>query len=276
MDAIRRALVLAPVVLPLAAVLAVAQTAPAPVTLTPAQMEAFLRTATIAKKSSTDKGVTRPIRATLTDGTFTHDAQIQSIDESRSLFEAGKATEVGFRDSYKFNIAGYRLAQRLGLKNVPMSVERRVDGKTSAITWWVDDVQMDETARLKLKSMGENADRVSKQMHVMRVWDELIQNRDRNQGNILWTKDWTLWMIDHTRAFRIGESLLKPDDLTRCDRALLEALRTLTAADMEEVAKGGMLTRTEWTAVLKRRDRIIKHFEDRIAQRGEATVLFSM
>ena len=38
----------------------------------------------------------------------------------------------------------------------------------------------------------------------MRIWDELIQNRDRNQGNILWTHDWTLWLIDHTRAFRLN------------------------------------------------------------------------
>ncbi len=26
--------------------------------------------------------------------------------------------------------------------------------------------------------------------------DELTQNRDRNQGNILWTNAWTMWLID--------------------------------------------------------------------------------
>ena len=36
----------------------------------------------------------------------------------------------------------------------------------------------------------------------MYVFDELIQNRDRNPGNSLWTTDWKLWLIDHTRAFR--------------------------------------------------------------------------
>ena len=83
------------------------------------------------------------------------------------------------------------------------------------MTWWIDDVQFDEKGRLKEKNiLGPNPERTTKQVQVMRVFDELIQNRDRNQGNILWTKDWTLWMIDHTRAFRLGKELLKPDQLT--------------------------------------------------------------
>ena len=31
--------------------------------------------------------------------------------------------------------------------------------------------------------------RTSNQIQLMRIWDELIQNRDRNQGNILRTND---------------------------------------------------------------------------------------
>ena len=53
--------------------------------------------------------------------------------------------------------------------------------------------------------------KTTKQIQIMRVFDELIQNRDRNQGNILWTNDWTMWLIDHTRAFRLGKELLKPE-----------------------------------------------------------------
>ena len=36
----------------------------------------------------------------------------------------------------------------------------------------------------------------------MRVFDELIANTDRNQGNMLIDKQWKLWLIDHTRGFR--------------------------------------------------------------------------
>jgi len=248
--------------------------APAPVSLTPAQMEVFLLEAKVIARKGTAKGVTKPIQATLSDGTVTHDAQIQAVDESRAVFKAGSVSEFGFRDTYKFNIAGYRLARLLGLQNVPMSVERRIDGKNAAMTWWVDDVRMDETDRIARRPEGWASERVSTQMHVMRVWDALIQNRDRNQSNVLWTSDWTLWMIDHTRAFRTGDELIKADELTRCDRGLLERLRRLTAADMAQVASGGMLTKTEAEAVLKRRDRLVKLFDGLIATRGEAAVLF--
>ena len=278
MDLQRRPLSLTPLVLAcmLATTAAQAPLAPAPVTLTPAQMEVFLLEAKVVARKVTTKGVTKPIQATLSDGAFTHDAQIQTVDESRTIFNAGKASEVGFRDTYKFNIAGSRLARVLGLQNVPMSVERRIDGKTAAMTWWIDDVRMDEADRVKRRPEGWTSERISKQMHVMRIWDELIQNRDRNQGNMLWTSDWTLWMIDHTRAFRIGDALLKPDQLTRSDRGLLERLRQLSASDMEQVARGGMLTRAEAEAVLKRRDRLVKRFDDLIAKRGETSVLFTI
>lgn len=276
MDPHRRALVLTPLLLVCVLVTAAAQAplAPAP-TLTPEQMETFLLTGTVIAQKVSKKGVTKPIRATLSDGAIVHDAQIQAIDESRPFFQAGKATEVGFRDTYKFNVAGYRLARILGL-NVPMSVERRIEGKDAAVTWWADDVRMDESDRLKLKSVGAASERLSKQLQIMRVWDELIQNRDRNQGNMLWTSDWTLVIIDHTRAFRTSDKLLKPNQLTRCDRDLLERLRRLSADDLAQVASGGMLMKDEAEAVLKRRDRIVTLFDDLVAQRGEEAVLFTL
>ena len=278
MDLHRRALVLSPLVLSCLLSTGAAQSplAPAPVTLTPGQMEVFLLQAKVIATKGTAKGVTKPIQATLSDGSFTHDAQIQSVDESRAIFNAGKASEVGFRDTYKFNIAGYRLARILGLHNVPMSVERRIDGKSAAITWWIDDVRMDESDRVKRRPEGWTSEHVSKQMHVMRVWDALIKNRDRNQGNMLWTGNWTLWLIDHTRAFRTGDDLLKGDELARCDRGLLERMRQLSAADMQQVARGGMLTNAEIAAVLQRRDRLVKLFDGLIAKRGESAVLFTL
>ena len=276
MDIRRRALVFAPLYLVCALVTAAAQAPVAsPPVLTPEQMEAFLLTGKVVAKKNTKKGVTKPIQATLSDGVIVHDAQIQTIDESKAIFHAGKASEVGFRDTYKFNVAGYRLARILGLKTVPMSVARRIEGKNAAVTWWVDDFRMDEGDRIKAKTTGPDVDRLTKQLQVMRVWDELIQNRDRNTGNILWTNDWTLWMIDHTRAFRVSDQLLKPAELTRCDRGLLERLRQLSAADMAQVSRDGMLTKNEAAAVLKRRDRIVKLFEEQIALRGEAAVLFT-
>jgi hypothetical protein len=274
MDLRRRSRVLGVILIAGLAPAVFAQSASAP-SLSPEQMETFLLKARITNERDAGSGVTLSRRATLSDGQITHDAHIQTVDIAQQVFQAGRSTEVNFRDTYRYNIAGYRLARLIGLTTVPMSVERAVQGKVAAVTWWVDDVKMDEKERMKTKSLGPDPLRTTKQIQIMRVWDELIQNRDRNQGNILWTSDWTLWLIDHTRAFRLGTNLLKPENLSRCDRGLLERLRAITAESLAE-AVGNSLTKQEQEALLARRDRIIKHYEDRIARLGEPVVLFTL
>jgi len=239
--------------------------------LTPSEMEAFLLQAKIVDIREAGGGVTGSQRATLTDGMFTHDVHIQSVDITKPAFNAGRYSELNFKDTYRFNVAGYRLARLLGLNVVPMSVERTVNGDDAAVTWWVDDVQMDERERMKRKTMGPEPARTSNQLQLMYIWDELIQNRDRNQGNILWTNDWTMWLIDHTRAFRLGDELRKPEELRRIDRGLLARLKGLTE-DSVAKAVADALHKSEQEAVLRRRDRIVKLFEERVAKVGDAAV----
>ena len=274
MDLRRRSRVLSVILLAGLTPAVFAQSASAP-SLSPEEMEAFLLKARITNERDAGSGVTNSRRATLSDGQITHDAHIQTVDIAQQVFEAGRNTEVNFKDTYRYNIAGYRLARLIGLNTVPMSVERTVQGKVAAVTWWVDDVKMDEKERMKTKSMGPDPLRTTKQIQIMRVWDELIQNRDRNQGNILWTSDWTMWLIDHTRAFRLGTNLLKPENLSRCDRGLLERLRALTPESLSQ-AVGNSLTKQEQEALLARRDRIVKLYDDRIARLGEPVVLFTL
>jgi hypothetical protein len=245
-------------------------------TLTPHEMERFLLQADIVATRSSKKGVTQARRVTLSDGRVRHDAQIQDVNIALPIFDVGpKNSEVNFKDTYRYNIAGYRLSRLLGLDNVPMSVERKVSGKPVAMTWWIDDVMLDEGGRRKEKTAGPNPSRTASQLHILRVFDELIQNRDRNAGNLLWTSDWKMWMIDHTRAFRLGKELLKPEQLERIERTLLQKMRELTASDLAGVMDTA-LTREEIAAVLVRRDAIVNLFDARIAQRGEAAVLFTM
>lgn len=247
---------------------------PASPALAPHEMERFLLEADIVASRVMNKGVTKAKRVTLSDGRVRHDAQVQDVDIAVPLFEVGpKHTEVNFRDTYRYNIAGYRLSRLLGLDNVPMSVERKVYGKRAAMTWWIDDVMLDEGGRQKQQTAGPDPSRTASQLHVLRVFDELIQNRDRNAGNLLWTTDWKMWMIDHTRAFRLGKELLKPQNLERVDRSLLQKLRELSASALTEVM-GTALTGGEIEALLVRRDAIVKLFDARIAQRGEAAVLY--
>jgi hypothetical protein len=243
--------------------------------LTPAQIEVFLLNAKVTRIRDAGNGVTASRRATLTDGTLTHDAHVQVVAVERLVFQSERSVELNFKDLFRYNIAAYRLAGLIGLDTVPISVERSIEGRPAAVTWWVDDVAMDEKGRIKRKLSGPDPRHTSRQLYVMRVWDELIQNKDRNQGNILWTSDWKMWLIDHTRAFRLGKELLKPDRLLRCERGLLERMRGLTERAVAG-AVGHALTREEISSLIARRDLIVKHFDRRIREVGEPAVLFEL
>ena len=278
MRTMRRVLFVALVMLvagpwPVAAQTAVA--APAAPSLSTAEMEKFLLEGKIVKRVRTLKGVTDARQVTLSNGVVTHDAQIQTVDIAKAIFEVGpKHSEVNFRDCYCYNVAAYRLAVLLGLDNVPMSVTRVVEGQPAAVTWWLEEV-MDEGDRREAKTAHTNPLRAADYYGVMYVFDELIQNRDRNAGNIMWARDSSMWMVDHTRAFRLGKDLLNPKNLSRIERSLLEKLRTL---DRQAFADGvkGVLTRDEIEALFIRRDKLVQFFDQRIASLGEASVLYTI
>ena len=250
--------------------------------LSDAQQEQFLLKAKILKTKDINQGITGTKRATLSDGQLTHDAHIQTVDISKFVFTPDKGqTELNFRDTYRFNVAAYKLARLLGLDNVPVSVERRVERDPAAVTWWIDDVMMDEQERLKrikLKTVPAEwkPTRTAGYIHVMRVFDELISNSDRNVGNQQWSSDGKLWLIDHTRTFRFNSTLKTPRLLERCDRTLFAGLRRLTEEAVVS-AVGKTLTKDEIKSMLTRRDLIVKHFEEKIAARGsDATVLYDL
>ena len=130
----------------------------------------------------------------------------------------------------------------------------------AAFTWWVDNVKMDEEARRKQKVKAPDVAYWNAQVHIMRVFDELIANTDRNQGNMLIDADWKLWLIDHSRAFRTGRELSQPKNVKRCERVLLEKMRALTRAAMDEQLSK-YLTPHEIEAILSRRDLLVRHIE---------------
>jgi hypothetical protein len=247
----------------------------APPQITPEQMENFLKTAKILKTKPASKGTTGTLRATLSDGTLTHDAHIQSIDESKQVFkgESGN-TELNFRDTYKFNIAAYRLAMLLGMDMIPMYVERNVNGQPSSVSWWVDNVQFDEQQRLQDKIQPPDQDAWNAQIYTFRIFDQLVYNTDSNLTNLLVDKDWKVWKIDHTRAFRLQHSLLNAKNLVKCDRDFLAKMKDLKEETMLRQMQP-WCNREEIKAVVARRDLIVKFFDDQVRQKGEAAVLYT-
>ena len=238
----------------------VATAQPSAAKLTDAQAEQFLQTARVVSSRRTEKGVTGSVRATLSDGTLTHDAHIQTIDEFKGEFKGGNRTEINFRDNWQFNVAAYRIDRLLGLNLVPVSVDRTWKGQGAAFTWWIDDVMMDEEGRLKKKLQPPDALCWSEQLWALRVFDQLIDNSDRNLGNSIISNSWRLWGIDHTRAFRYSKEPRNPALLIRIDRALLQRLKALAFPTLKREV-GKYLSDTDIRAILSRRDGIVTHFE---------------
>jgi len=242
--------------------------------LTKEQIKQFLLTAKVVKSEHTKKGITEPWRLTLTDGTLTHDASFQAIDEHKPTMQlASGTTELNFIDSYKYNIAAYQLAELLGLDDlVPVYVERQWKGDPGSLSWWLP-VKMDEVERHRQKLTPPDADAWNHQMYRVRVLDQLVYDNDPNLTNVLIGENWKIWRVDFTRAFRLSKDLRDPKDLESCDRQLFEKLKTLDANELAEKTKR-YLSKNEVKAVMARRDKIVAQFQKLISEKGEKEVLY--
>ena len=185
---------------------------------------------------------------------------------------AGGRREMNFVDSWRYNLASFQLAELLGIDDMmPVTIERKFEGRDGSLSWWIETL-MDERDRVKKKKEAPNPIRWNEQMQTLRVFAQLVDDTDRNLGNVLITPEWKLIMIDFTRAFRLA-AVIKPEEISRCERRLFDALEHLQL-DALTHATTGYLTADEAKAVIARRDLIVAHVRKLIADKGEAAVLY--
>jgi hypothetical protein len=236
------------------------------------EREAFLSKASVVTDAPMDG---RPSwRATLDDGTRRHDASVVTGDGSGPT-----------RRNCRFNVAAYELDKLLGLNLVPPTVERTVSGRPASVTWWVDNFAMNELDRRRKGIDAPDADGWGRQMQAVRVFDELISNTYRDTApplylnsvwdNLLITTDWTIWITDHTGAFRTREGLQDPDSLDRCPRHVLGRLRALNKERLQQ-SLGRYLSSQQLDALDVRRMLLLGHFDHQIESRGEDDVLYDL
>jgi hypothetical protein len=242
-------------------------------TLTKEQIKQFLLTAKVVKSEQVNKGITHTLRLTLSDGTVTHDASFQKIDEHANRMELSSGPELAFVDSYKYNIAAYRLAELLGIDDMlPVYVERKWGGDTGSLSWWLP-VKMDDLERHQQNLQPPDPDAWNNQMFKIRVFDELVYDTDTNLTNVLIGYDWRIWRVDFSRAFRRSKNLRGINNLVSCDRQLFDKLKALDGNDLTAKTKG-YLNKEEVKDVMARRDKIVEQFQKLIAEKGENEVLY--
>ena len=156
----------------------------------------------------------------------------------------------GFFTSYKTQIAGYELDRLLKMDMVPPTVERQLQGNTGAATLWVEHV---ETWKGDAPPAGVNRAEFDRQVTRMRMFDALIGNRDRNQGNVLRDGAWNLILLDHTRAF--GPATETTPLPGRIDKDFWARVLALTRKELDARLRP-WLDEDQITAILVRRDRM--------------------
>ena len=212
---------------------------------------------------------------TLTDGTRTCRGVWKTINDRRMGLQRieGGGYEFDFRDSWKSEVAAYELDKLLGLGLVPPTVERRIAGRTGSLQMWVE-AAMTEDERKRRGLEAPDAAAWNAQMHKVRLLHQLTYNTDyRNVRNVLVDPRFRVYAVDSSRAFRIQEDLLTPEDLVGFSRAVLERLRVLDRPTLQ-ARLGAWVEGRQIDGLLARRDRILALVKERIAEKGEESVLY--
>ncbi len=215
------------------------------------QIEEFMKTGEIERFKNVALGVTHPSRAWFKPG-----GPVTSV--AWKPLKPGIYN--GYFESYKSEIAAYEMDKLLGLHMVAPAVERTIDGVAGALIMWIDDVRMWKELGSKPASIAW-----STQMVRMEMFDALIGNIDRNAGNILVDNRWTVYLIDHSRAYVTAKE--PPAKFGHVDRALWERIQALDEARLQQTL-GRWVDKNAITAILERRTRMAKAIDKLVKEKG--------
>lgn len=212
--------------LALAALLAASWVAETPPVADDAREE-FLRSAEMVSSRPAGGGATGSMRVKLRQGRISADAHVQTIDVRASLARDILHLEPAFTDSYRYNIAAYLLDRLMRFGMVPVTVERDFRGRPASYSWWIEGTQTEAQRFLARKPPPDKA-AWERQMAKVRLFDFLIANTDRNKSNLLIDRDWRVWMVDHSRAFRLRPASAFPSGVDPCDAQLRQSVLAIT------------------------------------------------
>ena len=234
-----------------------------------AEYEEFLRTAEIARLENPKEGVTGGTRHA-----FFKPGGLAAAGALRNLRPGSRD---GYFESYKSEIAAYKLDRMLQLDMVPPAVERIYQGEPMSIQLWTENTRMLKQLQAQKIAFPATTE-MARQFGRQKVFDDLVANIDENATNMLFDPVWNVIKIDHSRCFT--NVMTQPFEVgvaggkgvTRIDRPFLDRLRALDRDSLKREI-GNFVEGGAVDAILSRRDAIVKGFEKLIAKNGEAQVL---
>ena len=235
----------------------------------------FLRTAKVVRSQPAKGGLSGARKLLLERNGVRAHAVFRDVAITRFVCEVAEGRiQRHFRDHHANEVAAYRLARALGLDTVPPTVARRIGGREGSLQLWIEGAEAERTFRERDLPPVERI-KHNMQVEQMNVFDNLINNVDRNNGNFLTVASGAVWWVDHTRSFSRVPSLPEESRVGRIDRAFWLRLRELPDERIVE-ALSPHLEEPEIEGVLQRRRLLVALLESRLEERGPGRVLFSL
>jgi len=228
-----------------------------------AEYESYLKTAPIQRVEGISLGVTSPRHAFFAPGGLAASGAWKPLKPG--MYE-------GYFESYKSEVAAYKLDRLLALDMVPPTVERSYRNEDGSLQLWAQDTRMmKQILDQKLKSPDPEG--WSVQVSRQRAFDDLTANIDDNQGNMLIDAAWNLILIDHSRAFTavLTQPFEVGKTLTRIDKPFYEKMKALDRATVTREI-GALLEARGVSSLISRRDAMVKGFEKLAKEKGDAKV----
>ena len=224
-----------------------------------AEFERALAAGVVTRMEDVPIGVTKPRRARVEPPAPVASFAWKAIAPGRRK---------GYFESYKSEIAAYELDKMIGLNMVPPAVEREINGEKGAAVYWISG-----TTGWDVKNPPKGPDPLwSRQLTRMKMFDLLIANIDRNQGNLMYDADWHLFLIDHSRAFTDKKDLKGIQSMAYVDKGLWTRMQALTFETLK-AGLGKWVGDGELRALLTRRAAMAKEIEKMTASRGSSVLV---
>lgn len=224
-----------------------------------AEVEAFLMDAEIIENKAIGKGITHSRVLTLQKGDITLRALFKSHDDSSNLQQRERFRRSDENsDRYVYEVVSYKIDRLIGQFLVPPTILRVIDGKEGAIQLWVENI-FTENTRLDRKLEYTGMCPMKGNLRMRLIFDTLIYNVDRNNGNILWDQDYFITLIDHSQSF--GTSVKQPKLYRKSKIKLSSMYKEKLNALTEEILigeVGDFLHPKQIEAILKRKEYLLK------------------
>lgn len=212
--------------------------------------ERVLRQGKVVSSRDVGQGVSGAIRIRLRAADGEVRAVFKSVETTFEGFHFHGEKAARYRDSWKHEVAAYDLDRLLGLRLVPPTVERKLDGKRGSLQAWAEM----PLTRFGRGPLPEDPSRAETYLHAQRFLDYLVFNTDRHVRNVMFGPDWRPVAIDHSIAFHPFVRPYRP--LHRFPRGPIEALERMDPHAIQE-ALGRYLEKDEMQGLLERRARLL-------------------